>query len=144
MSLCQLHCVWNSRLFTYETCLHHLPLPSVGFIFASGLHWTDRHRKALINLRNALTCLLFAYIVFSLCASSALCFTSSSFFFFPCLASSASSLITSFFWSSFIQSDLLHRECPRSAGAWPGLQSQPAVLPGQLRRRLQGQVLGRP
>lgn len=95
MSLCQLHCVWNSRLFTYETCLHHLPLPSVSFIFVSGLHWTDRHRKALINLRNAFTCLLFVYIVFSRCASSALCFTSSSFF--SCLASSASILITSFF-----------------------------------------------
>jgi len=43
-----------------------------------------------------------------------------------------------------LQSDLLYRERPRPAGARPGLQPQPPVLPVQLRRRLQGQVLGRP
>ncbi|XP_064427951.1 EARP and GARP complex-interacting protein 1 isoform X3 [Mirounga angustirostris] len=40
--------------------------------------------------------------------------------------------------------DILHRECPRAAGAGPGLQPQQAVLPSQLWGRLQGEVLGHP
>lgn len=40
------------------------------------------------------------------------------------------------------QPDLLHRERPRAAGARPGFQPQQAVLPGQLRGRLQGEILG--
>lgn len=45
---------------------------------------------------------------------------------------------------SLPQPDILHRERPRAAGAGPGLQPQQAVLPSQLRGRLQGQVLGHP
>lgn len=41
-----------------------------------------------------------------------------------------------------LQPDILHRERSRAAGAWPRLQPQQAVLPRQLRRWLQGEVLG--
>ena len=43
-----------------------------------------------------------------------------------------------------LQSDLLHRKRPWPAGTWPWLKPQPPVLLGQLRRWLQGQVLGCP
>lgn len=130
------------------------PLPSAYFW---SLALTDRHRRGF-DLRREWTCLCgpcesvslshisFGFSVITPPPSSHLPYT-------PCLLYPLLFLITSHLSPhhlslslplSPLQSDLLYRKCPWPAGTWPWHKPQPPVLLGQLRRWLQGQVLGCP